>query len=295
MTLASCSGDRFSRFLLQQVLDAVFGVAGLPAAAVELADRAAAHVASGLDGELDDVEQVHGDRGPRQHLLHGGLVDRAHVDGRDFHGVPPGRPGAVRPVRGVIRCAALDRSQQPLVPGQVVEAGVPPVGDQDILAGLLVLPPPGPAAAVLVHAQVSDRFRVIRQGRVRLLRERGVRGRPRHTVMPGCFRRGDAPLRDLVPAVPGTPPAVTQRYRNTKTALTIRSGMQSPELGQPQPSTLAPRLSRSYVIFLDGAYLPWSQHCGSKIFLATGIERPPSQRSFRSSEALLQGVTATSG
>ena len=70
MTLASCSGDRFSRFLLQQVLDAVFGVAGLPAAAVELADRAAAHVASGLDGELDDVEQVHGDRGPRQHPAH---------------------------------------------------------------------------------------------------------------------------------------------------------------------------------------------------------------------------------
>ena len=56
----------------------------------------------------------------------------------------------------------------------------------------------------------------------------------------------------------------------------------------------AGHLTRSYVIFNDGAYLSWSQRCGSKIFLATGIERLPSQRSFRSSEALLQGVTATS-
>ena len=63
--------------------------------------------------------------------------------------------------------------------------------------------------------------------------------------------------------------------------------------GRPRKTDLA-ALARSYVTSYDGAYLPWSQRCGSKVFLTTGIERPPSQRSFRSSEALLQGVTATS-
>jgi hypothetical protein len=46
---------------VQEVPEAVPGVAGPAAAAVFLPDRAAPHIAGGLDGELDDVEQVHGD------------------------------------------------------------------------------------------------------------------------------------------------------------------------------------------------------------------------------------------
>ena len=72
-------------------------------------------------------------------------------------------------------------------------------------------------------------------------------------------------------------------------------GMPAPGKFAIAPGPPAARLTRSYVTSYDGAYLPWSQRCGSKVFLTTGIERPPSQRSFRSSEALLQGVTATSG
>jgi hypothetical protein len=37
---------------------------------------------------------------------------------------------------------------------------VPAVRDENVLSGLLIAPPPGAAAAVLVDAQVSDRFRV---------------------------------------------------------------------------------------------------------------------------------------
>jgi hypothetical protein len=108
----------------------------------------------------------------------------------DADGVAPGRRRVGQPVRGVIGGAALDLAEHPLVPGEVVEAGVPPVRDQDLLAGFLVLPPPGPAAAVLVDAQVSDRFRVARQARFRFLRERGVHGRPRDAVVPGPPRPG---------------------------------------------------------------------------------------------------------
>ena len=78
-----------------------------------------------------------------------------------------------------------------------------------MLAGLLVGPPPGTAAAVLVNAQVSDWRDLLPEDRVRLLPERPVRRRPRHAVVPGRLRRGDPPLRDLVSAVlqqaPGDP------------------------------------------------------------------------------------------
>jgi hypothetical protein len=50
----------------QEVLDAVLGVAGTAAAAVEHAGGAAAHVPRSLDGQLHDVEQVHRHLGPRQ-------------------------------------------------------------------------------------------------------------------------------------------------------------------------------------------------------------------------------------
>ena len=63
----------------------------------------------------------------RQHPADGGREDRAHVDGDDLHGVPPGRRGAGQPVRGVISGAAFYLAEQALAAVQVVEAGVPPV------------------------------------------------------------------------------------------------------------------------------------------------------------------------
>src|ERR1022692_4958661 len=59
-------------------------------------------------------------------------------------GVPP-RWGALgQPVRGVISGAALHLAQQPLIPGQIEEAGAPPVGEQHVLSAVRVGPPAGP-------------------------------------------------------------------------------------------------------------------------------------------------------
>jgi len=194
MIFPNCSPDRVLQVLLQQVLDPVLGVTGLPAAAVELTDRAAPHVAGGFHGKLDDVEQVHGDLRARQHPLHRGLVDRAHAGGDDLDRVAPVLRGAGQPVRSVIGGAAFGLAEHALGAGQVVEAGVPAVRDQDVLSGPLIAPPPGSAAAVLVNARVSDRFRVRAENRVRFPGERFVRGRPRDAVVPGGFRWGDAPF-----------------------------------------------------------------------------------------------------
>ena len=104
-----------------------------------------------------------GDGRARQHPPDRGGEDRAHVDGDDLHRVAPGRRGAGQPVRGVIGRAALDLAEQALVPVQVVEADVPPVRELHVFPGIGVLPPAGPAAAVLVNAQVSDRGRLFLQ------------------------------------------------------------------------------------------------------------------------------------
>ena len=202
---SNCSGDRFSRFRFRRLLDAVLGVAGLAAAAVHLPDSAAPHVAGGLDGELDDVEEVHGDPRARQHPADGGREDRAHVDGDDLHGVPPGRRGAGQPVRGVIRGAALDLAEQALVPVQVVEADVPPVRELHRFPGQRVGAPAGPAAAVLVDAQVRDLRRVLAEHPAGGFSERAVHGMPRDAGVPGGLRRGDPPVRHLGGGVPQQP------------------------------------------------------------------------------------------
>ena len=127
----------------QQVLDAVLGVAGAAAAPVLAADYPAAHVAGHFHGQVDDVEQVHRDPRAGQHPAHRGRIDRAHVDRDNPDRVPPGGGGLRQPVRGVIGGAALHLPQQPLIPGQVKEAGVPPVGEQQVFPGLLIDAPPG--------------------------------------------------------------------------------------------------------------------------------------------------------
>ena len=142
---------------------------------------------------------------------------RAHVD-RDRPGPRPARPGGLRqPVRGVIGGAALHLPQQPLPAGQVKEAGVPPVGQQHILPGLLIDPPPGPAAAVLIDAQVRHRGRGLLQHRARGGGERRMGHRPGDPGVPGRLRRGDPPVRDLGGGLlpqPGRQPAPRRHLRH---------------------------------------------------------------------------------
>jgi hypothetical protein len=201
----------------QQALDAVLGVARPAAAPVPGADHPAAHVPDGLDGELHDVEQVHGEDGVRQHPAHRRGVDAAQVDAGHPDRVPPGRGGPGQPVRGVIGGAALHLPQQPLLAGQVKEAGVPPVREHGVLPSLLIDGEPRPAAPVLIDPQVRHRSRVLVQYRVRRGGERIVHHRPGDPGVPGRLRRGDPPLSDLtgrLPAQPGGDPAPRRQGRH---------------------------------------------------------------------------------
>jgi hypothetical protein len=65
---------------------------------------------------------------------------------------------------------------RPLAAGQVKEAGMPPVREH-VLPGLLIKPPPGPAPAVLVDAQVRHRRGRLLQHQVSRGGERAVGGR----------------------------------------------------------------------------------------------------------------------
>ena len=163
------------------------------------------------------MEQVHGDLRAGQHPAHRRGIDGAHVDRHDPDRVPPGRGGLRQPVRGVIGGAALHLAQQPLLPGQVKEAGVPPVGEQQVLPGVRVQRPPGPAAAVLIDAQVRHRRGRLLQHRARRGGERRMRHRPRHPGVPGRLRRGDPPPGDLGPGLlpqPGRQPAPRRHLRH---------------------------------------------------------------------------------
>jgi len=108
------------------------------------------------------VEQVNDDLRLRQHPAHRRGVDRAHVDCHHLDPIAPGRRRLRQPVRGVISGTALHLAQQPLIPGQVKETRVPAVREQLVLTGLLIGPPAGPAAAVLVDPQVRHQGRSLR-------------------------------------------------------------------------------------------------------------------------------------
>jgi hypothetical protein len=106
--------------------------------------------------------------------------------------------------------AAFHLAQQAVLAVQVEEAGVPPVGQQGVLPGLLIDGEAGPAAAVLVNAQVRHRRCGLVQEGVRGGGERVVRGRPGDPGMPGRLGRGNPALADLVGgllAQPGRDPA----------------------------------------------------------------------------------------
>jgi hypothetical protein len=120
------------------------------------------------------VEQVRGRRRAQEHAADRRGVDAAQVDAHDLDRVPPGRGGAGQPVRGVVGGAAF-LAQQPLLAVQVEEAGVPPVRQQGVVPGPLIDGEAGPAAAVLVNAQVRHRRCGLVQERVRGGGERVVR------------------------------------------------------------------------------------------------------------------------
>jgi FAD binding domain len=146
--------------------------------AVELPDGAAPHVPGGLDGQLDDMEQVHGNPRALQHPADGGREDRAHVDGDDFHRVAPGRRGVGPPSSRRHRTCGPrpGRAGPGSRPGRRSRRAAGPRASP--FPGVGVLPPPGPAAPVLVNAQVSDRGRHFPQDLAGLRLERSVRGRP---------------------------------------------------------------------------------------------------------------------
>ena len=272
MILANWSGDRFSRLRSSRCLMPYSGSPERAAAAVFLPDRAAAHVPEGLHRELDDVEQVHGNGRVREHPAHRRQVDGAHVDGDDLHGVPPGRRGAGQPVRGVISGAALGLAEHALVPGQVVKAGVPPVRELHVLPAVRVLPPPGPAAPVLVDAQVRDRGMRRVQDPVRLARERVMDGRPGDPGVPARLARGDPPLRDLGPGMLQQPPG----------DLAPRRHLRHP-LGEPRPRAAArralhPALDQEEVHILPaGPDIPRPGHH----VLVHLLRRRPAPRAYR--------------
>ena len=196
---------------------------------------------------MNDVEQVHDELRAGQHAAHRRGIDAAHVDRDDPDRVPPGRAGQRQPVRGVIGGAALHLAQQPLVPGQVKEAGVPPVRQQHVLPGVLIQPPLGTTAAVLVDAQVRDPGGRLLQQRIGPGGERVMRGRPGHAVAPGRLRRGDPPLGDLVSGLVPEPlrhPAPGRDLRNPfgeRLTLAVRATAFPAPLAPPHPHlVLAP-------------------------------------------------------
>ncbi len=131
------------------------------------------------------MEQVRGDSGVRQHPLYRRGVDAAQVGADDLDRVPSRRGDAGQAVRGVICGAALRLPRQPLLAGQVNEAGMPPVREQDVLPGLPVGGKPRPAAAVLIDPQVRHNGGRLVQQRIRRGRERVVRHRPGDPGVPG--------------------------------------------------------------------------------------------------------------
>jgi hypothetical protein len=200
----------------------------------------AAHVPDRLDGQLHHVEQVHGEDRARQHPANRRGVDAAQVDAHRLDGIPPRRRGAGQPVRGVIGGAALHLAQQPLLSGQVEEAGVPPVSEQDVLPGLLIGGEAHPAAAVLIDAQVRHRRRGLLDHRVRGGGERLMRRRPGDPGMPRRLGRGDPPLSDLIRGLlpqPGRDPAPWRQGRHPlgeRLPRALRVAALPPELGPSQ-------------------------------------------------------------
>ena len=177
MTLANCSGRRCSRLRTSKPLTPYSASPDRPRRPY-FSRTARRRTSPGhLDGQLDHVEQVLGKPRTRQHPAHRRGVDGAHVDHGDLDPVPPSRAGLPHPVRRVIDGASLDLPQQALIPGQVDEAGMPPVREKHILPAVLIGPPAGPAAAVLIDPQIRHRRHRRDQHRIGAPGEGGVRRR----------------------------------------------------------------------------------------------------------------------
>ncbi len=123
MTLANRAGDRCSRLRASKPLTPYSGSAERPRRPVLAPHGPPPDVPGRPYRELDNMKKVHDQGGLRQYPPSRALVDRAHVDRHDLHGVPPRRRLLGQPVR--IVGAALHLPQQPLIPGQVKKAGMP--------------------------------------------------------------------------------------------------------------------------------------------------------------------------
>jgi hypothetical protein len=87
---------------------------------------------------------------------------------------------------------------------------VPAAGEQHVLAAVLIDPPAGPAAAVLIDPQVRHQRRRLLQDRIGLPGERLTGHRPRHVLPPGRLSHRATPpghLRARQPAQPLRQPA----------------------------------------------------------------------------------------
>ena len=155
-------------------------------------------------------------------------------------GAAPGQP-----VRGVVRSPALSLAEHALLPGQVVETGVPPVGELHVLPGGPADAPAGPAPAVLVDPRVRHRRGRRAQHPVSPRGERVVDRRPRQPGVPGRLRRGDPPLRDLAGGLlpqPGGDPAPRRHLRQPlgeRLPLAVLVRALPPPLDPPQVNRVA--------------------------------------------------------
>ena len=140
MTLANWAGDRCSRLRTSRPLTPYSGSPDRPRPAVLLPHDPAAHVPGHLHRELHHVKEVH-DKTVRlrQHPAHRRGVDGAHVDRHDLRR-RPARPAAAWASQYAASSAVRPSTcpSSALIPGQVEEAGMPPVGEQQVLAGLLI-------------------------------------------------------------------------------------------------------------------------------------------------------------
>jgi hypothetical protein len=166
------------------------------------------------------------------------------------------------------------------------KASVPPVRELHVFPAVGVLAPAGPAAAVLVDAQVSHRGGLLLQD---LVRSRGERGRPGDAGVPGRRGRGDPAVRDLGPGLAQEPTGDRAAQRDLRHPLGERARGQSPSGHSSRRSTRNRSMTRPDARTSRGRARPTSRtlsenvpHHGHAAGTATSahtISRPSAPRS----------------
>ena len=154
-----------------------------------------------------------------------------------------GGGGAASPVRGVIGGAAFHLAEQGLLAVQVEKSRCHRSAST-VYYPVLIDGEPGPAAAVLIDAQVRHRRRILVQHGIGSSRERRVRGQPGDPGVPGRLRRGDPAPGDLPGSLlpqPGRDPAPRRQLRHPlgeRLTRALAVGALAPQL---DPAQVAPR------------------------------------------------------